>query len=70
MPQELLIKLTLPETLNIPLRPISLTKQHIGWGFFIVNALGLGSKRKRRLKAQLKIMRTEVCGNRTQATQE
>lgn len=68
MPQELLIKLNLPETLNIPLRPIILTKQHIGWGFFIVNALG--SKRKRRLKAQLKIMRTEVCGNRTQATQE
>lgn len=68
MSQELLIKLNLPETPNIPLRPISLTKQHIGWGLFIVNALG--SKRKRRLKAQLKIMRTEVCGNRTQATQE
>jgi len=45
-----------------------LTKQHIGQGFFIVNALG--SKWKRRLKAQLKIMRNEGCGNRTQATQE
>lgn len=68
MPQLLLIKLNLPETLNIPLRPISPTKQHIGWGFFIVDAPG--SKRKRRLKAQLKIMRTEGCGNRTQATQK